>query len=114
MSASESQERRQHPRFKLALPVEIRREGQPYGIKGETSDLSISGFYYPTMMQMPANTSIDITVWYGAEVLTCKGIVRTADPGVGNGIEFVNLDANARQSLSDFLNTFAAQEDLAE
>jgi PilZ domain len=46
-------ERRRYPRFKVALPVEVRREGQSVGLRGETTDVSLSGFYYPLLMQLP-------------------------------------------------------------
>ena len=98
-------DRRRHTRYKTVLPVEIGREGQSFGVRGETTDVSTSGFYYSTMMQMPVGTMMNVKVWFDDTSLTCKAVVRTADPGVGNGIEFVDLDPKSQEALEQFLST---------
>lgn len=96
-------ERRSHQRYEVHIPVAIARKGAQFATHGETSDVSLGGFYYRTMMQMPVGAELTITLWLGDVSITCAGIVRTADPGVGNGIEFLSLDEPSRSQLSDFL-----------
>jgi len=98
-------ERRRNARYKVALPLEIRRESQSFGIKGETTDISQTGFYYSTMMQMPVGTTFVVTVWFADQSLTCNALVRTSDPGVGNGIEFADLDPQSQMAFAEFLAT---------
>ena len=100
---AQSGEKRRHQRFTMALPLEIWHQGQRFSIRGETSDVSASGFYYPTMMQMPRDVVVTAKIWFGEKSLHCNAAVRTSDPGVGNGIEFVDLDQPSRDAWMNFL-----------
>jgi PilZ domain len=95
-------DRRRYPRYTVRLPIEIRHKGAAFSTRGETSDVSLSGFYYPTMMQMPRGTELYVTLTLGDTQLVCNAIVRTADPGVGNGIEFLRMDEGAYHTLAEY------------
>lgn len=95
-------ERRQQRRFEASLPVEVRSaEGAP--IRAEISDISISGCYVNTLFPVPLDSIVTIVFWIGDDKLTAKGKVRTSILGVGLAIEFVDLSADTRQRLTEYL-----------
>jgi hypothetical protein len=100
---SETTEKRRHPRSKTGLPVEIKQSHQKYGIRGQTADLSLSGFYFETMLLWPLNRRFWIRLWIGDHVVDCDAMVRTCDPGVGIGFEFLFLSDHSRELLSQHL-----------
>lgn len=65
-------------------------------------DVSLSGCYISTRFNLTIGSEIDIKLWVGDTSLKTKAIVRTSDPGVGNGIEFLALDDSAKRTLSDY------------
>jgi hypothetical protein len=58
------------------------------------------------MFTFPVGTNLSITLWIGEERLKIGGVVRTADPGFGNSIEFVGSDPVARSKLASYLDGF--------
>jgi len=95
-------ERRRHPRYICALPVEIRFPGIDFPSLGETSDVSLCGCYIRTSFNMTVGTEVELKLWVGNTGVQTKAIVRTSDPGLGNGIEFLELDTNGQQVLSAY------------
>jgi len=88
-------ERRAHRRVKCALPAEIRPVGAGFPIQGETTDVSMGGCYVATMFPLASGTTIEFRAWVDGACIRCKGVIRTSDPGVGNGVQFLDLDAAA-------------------
>ena len=101
-------DRRRYPRLKCQLPTEIRPAHSSFPMQGETTDVSLGGCYVATMFPMPVGTTIDFRCWVAATPIACKAIVRTADPGVGNGIEFLDLDGLSRTVLARHLDSLQA------
>ena len=97
--------RRRYPRFKCQLPTEIRTPNSQYPIQGETTDVSLCGCFVATVFAMPVGTEIDFRCWVGETAVACKAVVRTSDPGVGNGIEFLDLDAPSQEILGRYLDS---------
>jgi len=97
-------ERRRHPRYKCVLPVEIRTPGVSFPSQGETTDVSLSGCYISSRFNMPIGTEVELKLWVGDFALKTKAVVRTSDPGVGNGIEFVTLNEDAMQALGNYFS----------
>lgn len=98
-------ERRQYRRVKCAMPVELRPEGAGFPIQGETTDVSLGGCYVATMFPLSTGTLVDFRSWVDGVSIRCKAVVRTSDPGVGNGVEFLDLDEEARAVLDAHLAT---------
>lgn len=104
-------EKRRHPRSRTGLPVEIRQSHQKYGIRGQTADLSLSGFYFETMLIWPLNRRFWVRLWIGDHVVDCDAAVRTCDPGVGIGLEFLFLSDHSREVLSQYLASLNCEEE---
>jgi len=103
-------DRRQYPRLKCRLPIEIRTKDSRFPIRGETTDVSLSGCYVSTMLPLPAGMEVELRLWVGAAPISCKGLIRTADGGVGNGIEFLALDKLSLAILNGHLDRLQSED----
>jgi hypothetical protein len=101
-SAKQQRERREHPRFRLRVPFELRLEGSQAPIRGATSDLSIGGCYIETMFTFAVGTRVELLLQIDGTLIVL-GAVATCDPNVGNGIKFAKLLAEDREELQSFL-----------
>ena len=107
MSNNNSNDRREHARIKVSVPVEILTDASASPVRGATADLSLSGCYIETIFPFPVGTDLDLqlhietTVLIGARVVTC-------DPQVGNGIRFERMLDEDRKALEAFME--AAQQ----
>jgi len=97
-------ERRRYPRFKCVIPVEIRFPGVSFPSQGQTTDISLCGCYISSGFNMSIGAELELKLWIGEVGVKTTAVVRTSDPGVGNGIEFMGLDEAGKQTLSDFLD----------
>ena len=104
-------DRRRYPRIKTAVPIEIRLPSQEYSSKGETADISLCGLYNSTMQQLPIGTEVVLKIGLGSEVIECRAVAKTSDPGVGNGLDFLDLEDSSREKLSRFLQSLQPDEE---
>ena len=98
-----SPERRRCLRYICSLPVELRSAGQPYPISCQTTDISLYGCYVKMLQPLPIGTGVDIRIGTGGEGIKAKGIVRTADAALGNGIEFTEMASSCQVELQRYL-----------
>jgi hypothetical protein len=105
-SAPQRSEKRNHQRVKCSVPAELTGD-QAFPIRGETTDVSLSGFYFSTIFALPVGTTLKIKLALAGVEWLAEGVVRTADPGVGNGIEFTSLDDMTKQRLQEYLRAIA-------
>ncbi len=104
-------ERREHPRFKVNVPVEIHTEGATAPLHCATSDLSLGGCYIESMYPFPAGTRLDLKLEAGDTILIVAKVA-TCDPQVGNGIHFLRMLPEDEATLGKFLD-HCAEEELA-
>ena len=104
------EEKRKHPRLKVRVPVELRPEASETPIRGETTDLSLGGFYIEMMFTLEIGTQLDITIQVGDSILLGTGEVVTCDRTVGNGIRFTSMLPDDREELDRFLQAVEAQQ----
>jgi c-di-GMP-binding flagellar brake protein YcgR len=105
-----SEEKRNHPRLKVRVPVELRQEATETPIRGETADLSTGGFYIEMMFTLDISTELDITLQVGDSTLLAAGEVVTCDRTVGNGIRFTRMLPEDREELDRFLLDIEAKQ----
>jgi hypothetical protein len=104
--------KRQFPRHRLRFPIELRDErGGSAPMQTNASDISGRGCYVETLVPLPLGTHLAIMFWIDSEKITTSGLVRTSDPGVGMGIEFVGLDNPSRMRLQTFLSKLVAESE---
>ena len=95
--------KRRSNRHQCSLPVELRPVGQAYPTQSETSDISEFGCYVKSLFPWPPGTAIGMRIAFNGTEILAKGVVKTADQGVGNGIEFVEFIADGKHQLHEYL-----------
>jgi PilZ domain len=105
-----SEEKRNHPRLKVRVPVELRQEATETPIRGETADLSLGGFYIEMMFTLDIGTKLDIALQGGDSTLLATGEVVTCDRTVGNGIRFTSMLPEDWEDLEHFLQAVEAKQ----
>jgi hypothetical protein len=104
VAASSSNRRRWH-RHKMSLPLELRDERVQAPIRVNATDVSGNGCYVESMMPLPLGTVLRIDLWLDSEHISISAVVRTSDPGVGNGIEFTGMPQETKDRIQAYLDT---------
>jgi c-di-GMP-binding flagellar brake protein YcgR len=99
--------RREYARITMSVPVEIHADAADSPIRCATADLSLGGCYIETIFPFPIGTNLDLQLSLGTIVLIAATVV-TCDPQVGNGIRFMRMLPEDRETLEAFLQ--AAQQ----
>ena len=96
------EEKRQHPRAKIRVPVELRAAGSDVSTRASTSDISLGGCYVEMMFTLDRGVQVEMILHIG-EPIVVLGTVVTCDPHVGNGIEFSKILPEDEQELRRYL-----------
>jgi len=99
------QERRRFARRSCSLRVQLRPAGQSYPNNCETTDISLCGCYVKLMLPLPVGMLLDVHIWIGDTPVQAKAVVKTSHPGVGNGIDFIEMTSPNRFQLEHYLET---------
>jgi hypothetical protein len=103
VSISPSNRRRWH-RHKISLPLELRDERINAPTRINATDVSGNGCYIETMLPLPLGTVLRVDFWLDSEHINISAVVRTCDPGVGNGIEFTGMSPDGRDRMQSYLD----------
>jgi PilZ domain len=112
--ASPASNRRRYHRHKISLPVELRDERVKIPIRINATDVSGNGCYIESMMPLPLGTVLRVDFWLDSEHVNITAVVRTCDPGVGNGIEFTGMPPDGKERMQAYLETIDPQMGAAE
>jgi hypothetical protein len=105
---SSSNRRRWH-RHKITLPIELRDERVKAPLRINATDVSGNGCYVESMMPLPAGTVLRVDFWMDTEHISVPAVVRTSDPGVGNGIEFTGMSPETKDRVQAYLEAIDPQ-----
>ena len=83
--------RRRRPRHRITFALELRDERTNIPMRVNATDISGNGCYVETIMPIPIGTNLKVEFFLEDERITSTAVVRTCDPGVGMGIEFLSL-----------------------
>ena len=108
VSISPSNRRRWH-RHKISLPLELRDERVNAPIRINATDVSGNGCYVESMLPLPLGTVLRVDFWLDSEHIKITAVVRTCDPGVGNGIEFTGMPAETKTRMQAYLDAIDPQ-----
>jgi hypothetical protein len=82
--------KRRFQRHKVLFPLEISFEDSRRShLQTSATDIGGRGCYVETLLPLSLGTKVNVTFWVESEKVQTSGIVRTSDPGVGMGIEFM-------------------------
>lgn len=101
--------RRRYHRHKISLPIELRDERVNAPTRINATDVSGNGCYVETMLPLPIGTVLRIDFWLDSEHLNISAVVRTCDPGVGNGIEFTGMTPDSKARMQAYLDAIDPQ-----
>jgi hypothetical protein len=96
-------ERREHSRVKMKVSVELREEGSKFPMGGGTADLSLTGCYIENIFPFAIGTTLELKLRVSDGTVLVLAKVVTADPQVGNGMEFINMLPEDVEKLRAFL-----------
>jgi hypothetical protein len=95
--------RRRWSRHKIEIPITLHDERTPIPIRVTATDVSGSGCYVETLSPFPIAARLGAELWIGEERVTTLAMVRTSDPRVGMGIEFVGLKTEDQRRFQEYL-----------
>jgi len=97
--------KRRFQRHKVLFPIEIGfQDSRRSHIHTNATDIGGRGCYVETLLPLPTGTKVTIVFWVDSEKIETVGQVRTSDPGVGMGIEFLELDNAVQEWLQAHLD----------
>jgi len=101
--------RRRWHRHRISLPLELRDERVKAPIRVNATDVSGNGCYVESMMPLPLGTVLRVDLWLDADHISITAVVRTSDPGVGNGIEFTGMPQDTKDRVQAYLDAIDPQ-----
>jgi PilZ domain len=109
-TAPAAKDRRRFPRQRVSLQIEIQdSRASDAAMRTQTADIAGGGCYIETMLPLPVRKRLIITLWLNSERVHTTAIVRTSDPGVGMGIEFIGLDETTQKRLQQHVESIAIE-----
>jgi len=106
--------RRRYHRHKISLPLELRDERVNAPLRINATDVSGNGCYVESMLPLPLGTVLRVDFWLDAEHVNITAVVRTCDPGVGNGIEFTGMPQEMKERMQAYLDAIDPQMGVAK
>jgi hypothetical protein len=105
--------RRRWPRHKISFPLELRDERVNTPMRISATDVSGNGCYVESMLPLPIGTVLRVDFFLHNQHVTITAVVRTCDPGVGNGIEFTGMPPDGKDQLQAYLDGIDPQMGVA-
>ena len=102
-------ERRRYPRYTVHVQIELCQEGSDVPMSLETTDLSRNGCYVQVLIPLSVGIRVQATLWLDGSPVVVGGRVVTRHPQFGNGIMFLEFEADAEQQLSRYLDAIATE-----
>jgi hypothetical protein len=97
--------RRRWERHKITILLALYDERMRAPISITATDVSGSGCYVETLSPFPIGSGLGAELWIGPEKVTTRAVVRTSDPRLGMGLEFVGLKTEDQQRFQAYLHT---------
>ena len=102
------EDRRQYPRMKCFVAVELKLEGATTPVWGNLSNTSMGGCFVETASPIPTGVNAEIGLWVANGKLWVKGmilngIVTKSSPCFGVRVRFEEMDPASRETLRQFL-----------
>ncbi len=98
-------------RYRCGVTVQVREAIDDFPATCEVVDISKNGCYAPNRSPFPKGTTLLMTLWIDGKRCDLIGVVRTCDPALGNGIEFVTMEEKDRKRLRDHLASLPLPDD---
>lgn len=101
-------EKRRTPRYIFFAAAELLEEKSDVRVASRVSELSLHGCYLDMMNPFPMDTVIRLKIWTDeSTVFQSKGRIIYAQPNMGAGVGFVDVDAKDLEVLQSWLQELA-------
>src|SRR6476646_5533399 len=100
----EPNNRRRYARHRISFPLELRDERVKTPMRVNATDVSGNGCYVETILPLAVGTTLRVEFWFEEEKTSTSAVVRTSEPGVGMGVEFIGLTPDTKQRLQNHLD----------
>ena len=101
-------EKRQHPRRKCSLSVELHPATQENRIWGRVADISMGGCFVEMSSTLKEATQVRLALWIQDKKLWALGKIATSRLGSGVGIQFLEMKDDDRQQLQKYIDSLTA------
>jgi PilZ domain-containing protein len=101
--------RRRDPRHSMHLQIELREDGNDIPMRMSTTDISRGGCYVELALTLPIRTNVTAKFWLKDRPVCVRGTVVTRHAQFGNGIEFLEFDADGKKVLAHYLDAIGTQ-----
>ena len=109
-SPSLGKAQRKWERHKISLGITLHRDQSAVPLRVTATDVSARGCYVETLSPLQIGTALTAEWFFGAQKLITRTFVRSCDPQVGMGIEFMGLNSEQQRDFQQYLramNPFA-------
>ena len=94
---------RRWERQKISVILALHDERTNTPMRLTATDISASGCYVETIFPLSIGTGLMVDLWIASEKLTTRSFVRSSDPGLGMGIDFIGLKPEDQQRFQEYL-----------
>jgi hypothetical protein len=98
-------ERRKTPRFKCINSAEIHADGQGPAVRGNVVELAMAGCYVEAPITLGKGQKIKLAIWVQEAKLWVQAKVVTSRPGIGAGLQFIEISDQDSELLRAYLQT---------
>jgi hypothetical protein len=102
--------RRKYPRYHCTGRVEIRRPDDEHAVRGNVSDLCLTGCYVETVSTLAVGTNVLFELSLQDLVIRGRAVVRTSHHAVGMGLAFQHLSPEDQQHLEFLMASLAGNK----
>jgi hypothetical protein len=95
--------RRRRTRHRISFNLELRDQRMNIPLRVNATDISGNGCYVESILPLPVGTNLNLEFWIDEERVKTNAVVRTCDPGVGMGIEFLGLTPEMQDAFQKHL-----------
>ena len=100
-------ERREHPRRRCSLSVELHPASGENRAWGRVSDISLGGCFVEMPSPFKEGTQVRLALWIQERKIWALGKVAASRPGSGIGVQFLEMKDEDRTELQAFVNSLA-------
>lgn len=103
--AKAANERRENPRRRCNLSVELHPDSQETRVWGRVSDISLGGCFVEMPSPFKEGIKVRLALWIQDRKVWSLGKVAAARLGSGIGIEFLEMKDEDREQLKQYVNS---------
>jgi hypothetical protein len=98
-------ERRQHPRRRCSLSVELHPATQESRVWGRVADISMGGCFVEMSSPLKEGTQLRLALWIQERKIWALGKIAGVRLGTGVGIQFLEMKDEDREQLKRYVDT---------